>query len=274
MIHDLQKSSLMKRFSAFLLDLVVFLMVFTGIMLLASSVFDYSAYWERYETRPVEIEEEYKVKYEVKALEDYYYISYEEYLTMDERELNNLPTDVRTTFDACYKATQEAIFTDSEMIGLFEILVNLSLAILSISLLISFLLLEFLVPMLFKNGQTIGKKIFSIAVMRSDGVKISSKILFIRTVLGKFTVETMLPIFMFLLLIIGFEPIVCIAVILLIPLIQLVLMITSRTRSLIHDNLSSTVVVDFQSQMIFESVEAKQEYQLRLHKEAADKASY
>jgi hypothetical protein len=35
-------------------------------------------------------------------------------------------------------------------------------------------LLEFLVPYLLKNGQTVGKKMFSLGVMRVDGVKIST----------------------------------------------------------------------------------------------------
>ena len=193
---------------------------------------------------------------------------------MDERELNNLPTDVRTTFDACYKATQEAIFTDREMIGLFEILVNLSLAILSISLLISFLLLEFLVPMLFKNGQTVGKKIFSIAVMRVDGVRVNGVIMFVRSMLGKYTIETMIPVIILIMMRFGVGSIVTLGVVVLILLFEVILVIATKTNSFIHDILSSTVVVDLQSQMIFDSVEAKKEYQLRLHDEEAKNAKY
>jgi hypothetical protein len=38
--------------------------------------------------------------------------------------------------------------------------------------------------------------------------------------------------------------------------------------------LSSTVTVDLASQMIFDSPEAKQEYQLRIHQEDAKNANY
>ena len=62
------------------------------------------------------------------------------------------------------------------------------------------------------------------------------------------------------------------AVILLVLLLQVVLFITTKTNSFIHDSLASTVVVDFQSQMIFDSIEAKNEYILRLHAEDAEKA--
>ncbi len=277
MINDLQKASLMKRLSAFLLDFVLFTMLFSGVLLLTNSIFNFDYYLNRYlEERPNEIIAEYQEKYkdELAKIDDTYYLSYEDYFNISDDDFNALPQEVRNIYDKCYSETQEAIFTDAEMIKSLEILTNSALAMVSISFLIPYLILEFLIPLLFKNGQTLGKKVFAIAVMRNDGVKISPKLLFIRTVLGKFTVETMVPMFMILLFIIGLDPIVCITTILAILLIQLVLLITSKTRALIHDSLSSTVVVDFQSQMIFDSVEEKREYQLRLHKEAVDKAKY
>lgn len=277
MINDLQKASLMKRLSAFLLDFVLFTMLFSGVLLVTNTIFNFDYYLNRYlEERPNEIIAEYQEKYkdELAKIDDAYYLSYEDYFNISDDDFNALPQEVRNIYDKCYSETQEAIFTDTEMIKSLEILTNSALAMVSISFLIPYLILEFLVPLLFKNGQTLGKKVFAIAVMRNDGVKISPKLLFIRTVLGKFTVETMVPMFMILLFIIGLDPIVCITTILAILLIQLVLLITSKTRALIHDSLSSTVVVDFQSQMIFDSVEEKREYQLRLHKEAVDKAKY
>ena len=110
--------------------------------------------------------------------------------------------------------------------------------------------------------------------MRSDCVRISTNVLFIRTILGKYTISTMVPVLMLLALFFGANPIIPLTVILLILLLQVVLLITSKTNSLIHDNLASTVVVDFQSQMIFDSPEALNEYKLRLHREEAEKAEY
>ena len=126
--------------------------------------------------------------------------------------------------------------------------------------------------MFLQNGQTLGKKIFALGVMRTDCVKISPMILFVRTVLGKYTIGTMVPILMLLSLLFGVPPLMPMAVILLVLLLQVVLFITTKTNSFIHDSLASTVVVDFQSQMIFDSIEAKNEYILRLHAEDAEKA--
>lgn len=256
----------MKRFSAFLLDLVLVVIVFTGALFAVSSILDYDSYFTALETRVNEIQESHSIK----EVEQNSLIYFDEYQYMTEEEKLNLPLEVQEVYAAC----TEEIRTDKEYLKLSETIMSLSILMLSISMLAAFILLEFIVPLILKNGQTVGKKIFSIAVMRNDAVKISPVVLFIRAILGKYTIGTMLPIIMLLMLLAGAAPIIPIAIILLVLLLQLVLLITTRTRSLIHDYLSSTVVVDLQSQMIFESAEAKQEYQLRLHKEAAEKANY
>ena len=152
--------------------------------------------------------------------------------------------------------------------------ITLSLLIISLSILFAFVILEFIVPLIFKNGQTVGKKIFSIAIMRADSVRISPAILFVRSILGKYTVGTMIPVIMGMTLIYGIGSIVTLAVAFLIPLFQIILMFVTKTNLTIHDILSSTVAVDIQSQMIFESVEAKQEYLRRIHEEEAKSAKY
>ena len=136
------------------------------------------------------------------------------------------------------------------------------------------MVLEFIVPICLKNGQTIGKKIFSIAVMRTDCVRVSPVVMFMRAILGKYTVETMIPTIIVIMMIFGVGSYVTLAVLFLIFLFQIILVIATKTNSFIHDILSSTVVVDLQSQMIFDSLEAKNEYILRLHSEDAKNAKY
>ena len=266
MMYDLQKASFMKRFSAFLLDFVLLTMVFTGAMLAVSSITNYDTHFNDLESRLTAIQE----KHNIPEIEKTSGVLFNEFQYMFDEEKSALPQDVQDAYNAC---TVE-MNTDKEAIKLYETIMSLSIVIVSISMLIAFMLLEFLVPLLFKNGQTLGKKIFSIAVMRTDGVRISPMVLFIRTILGKYTIGTMVPLVMLLMLLFGSSPIIPMSIILLILIIQAILLITTKTRSLIHDYLSSTVVVDLQSQMIFDSVEARNEYLLKLHKESADKASY
>ena len=46
-------------------------------------------------------------------------------------------------------------------------------------------------------------KIFSIGVMRYDGVRVSPLLMFVRTILGKCTIETLIPLFLIFLLLVG-----------------------------------------------------------------------
>lgn len=266
MIFDLQKASLMKRISAFLLDFILIVMLFTGMMLLVSDITNYDSNLVALENQLISIQE----KYNIPQIEEEYKVKFTDYQYMFENEVAELPQEVQDVFNAC----NEEMNTDGHAIKLYETIMTLSILIVAISMLIAFIILEFVVPLILGNGQTFGKKIFSIAVMRVDGVKITAQVLFIRAILGKYTISTMVPIIMLLTLLFGSTPLMPLIVILAIFLIQIVLLIATKTNSLIHDSLASTVVVDMQSQMIFDSVEAKNEYVLRLHKESVDKADY
>jgi uncharacterized RDD family membrane protein YckC len=259
MIYDIQKASLTKRLSAFLFDFVIMSILVTGCMLMLSVLLDYDGYSTKLEDRLIQIQEDHKIP----SLEAKHKITLNDYQYMTEEEQKALPSELTVSFDACIKALN----TDSEVAKLYAIITNLSLIILSFSILLAYFVLEFAVPLIFKNGQTLGKKIFSLAIIRTDCVAISPMVLFIRTILGKYTVSTMVPVFMLLSLLFGAAPIMPLTVILLVLLLQVVFLATSKTCSLIHDVLASTVVVDIQSQMIFDSVEAKEAYKLRLHEE-------
>ena len=242
-----------KRISAYLLDAILLGMVVVGFAFLLSGIVGYDSYSKELEAAYDRYEAEYGMSFDMTAAE---------YEALDEQQL------------AIFEQASEAFSRDEEVIRVYSMLISLTVLITVFSILAGYLLLEFAVPLFFKNGQTLGKKIFSIALMRSDCVKISPTVLFIRTILGKYTISTMVPALMLLMLLFGAAPIMPLAVILLILLLQVVIMITSKTNSLIHDSLASTVAVDLQSQMIFDSPEALNEYKLRLHREEAEKAEY
>ena len=52
--------------------------------------------------------------------------------------------------------------------------------------------------------------------------------------------------------------------------LQLVLLITTKAKTPVHDLLAHTVCVDFASQMIFETPEAMLEYKKRIHAEKVE----
>ena len=253
MIYDLQKASMLKRVSAFILDAILMIILVTGFMWIISSVLGFAEHSDELDALITGYEEEFGVDFG---------ISSDDYEKFSEAE--------KEYFDSCYGK----VIRDERYAYLSNMIFYSLLTMVSLSLFFSFLILEFIIPLLFKNGQTIGKKIFAIGVMRIDGVKVAPIIMFVRTILGKYTIETMVPAIILLMLHFGVGSYVTLGVVVLIALFELILVIVTKTNSFIHDILSSTVTVDLPSQMIFDSVEAKKEYQLRIHNEEAKHSKY
>ena len=250
---DLQKASMLKRISAFILDVILLAVAITGFAFFLSAVTGFDSYNEKYN----EIEASYAKQYGVD-----FGMTYEEYEALSEEQKKN------------YELASEALSKDTEANRAYGMIINLTLVITSISILLGYLLLEFVVPLIFKNGQTLGKKIFGIALMRNDGVKINTVMLFVRTVLGKYTIETMVPVLVIIMTFFGSAGIIGLVVLLLIVILEIVMLCTTKTRSCIHDVLAYTVAVDMQSQMIFGSVEELLEYKKKLHAEVVADSDY
>lgn len=253
MIQDLQKANMWKRISAYLFDVILLGIVAIGMAFLLSVILGYDSYNQRLDDCYTKYETLYGVDFDITA---------EKYAALSEEEVSR------------YNEASEAMSGDKEANYVYSMIFNLTLIIVTFGILIAYLLLEFMVPMLLKNGQTLGKKIFGVAVMRVDGVRISAPLLFIRTVLGKFTVETMIPVLIVIMLFFGIIGIGGIMIIGLILLTQIVMMIASKTNAPIHDMIANTVTVDMASQMIFDTQEDMIEYKKRVHAEAAQQQEY
>ena len=92
--------------------------------------------------------------------------------------------------------------------------------------------------------------------MRTNGVRINKVSLFIRTFLGKYAIETMIPVLIVIMVFFNSIGIIGPIIVGLIFILEAILMIATKTNSMIHDLLADTVVVDYASQMIYESEEA------------------
>lgn len=110
--------------------------------------------------------------------------------------------------------------------------------------------------------------------MRTNGVKLGGQAHFIRSIIGKYTMETMVPVYIFLMIIFGNLGVIGTALLILILLLEIFTMCYTKTRSTIHDLVSDTVVVDMASQMIFESEEELIAYKTRIHEEEVNKREY
>lgn len=253
MVTDLQKASLWKRMSAGLFDLILLAIVAVGAAALLSLIFGYNTHNQSLSDAYSRYEAEYGVEFQ-----------------MTQEAFDALTQEQKDAYDAAYAA----LTADEDVIYLYNLVLNLTLLITTFGILIAVLLLEFIVPLLLKNGQTLGKKIFGVALMRTDGVKLSPVQLFIRTVLGKFTIEIMIPVYILLMIFFNTIGIIAVAVLGAILVGELLSVVLTRTNSLIHDTIAGTVAVDMASQMIFETPDDKIAYIKRLHAEQSARQEY
>lgn len=240
MAVDLQKASVWKRISAFLFDTIILSILVVGFAFLLSKITHYDSKYDEFSSYYSEYEQKYNVSFGI-----------------TEDEFNALPAKEQERFNEASRA----LSADARVQKSYMLIVNLCIVIISISFLLSYLALEFFVPLYFKNGMTLGKKIFALGVMTKEGIRLPNLLLLARTLLGKYTIETMVPAFIIIMFIFNRAGLAEALIFLAIPLIQLVLIIATRTHTAIHDLIAGTVVVDFPSQRIFESREELIKYQ-------------
>lgn len=272
MICDLQKAGMLKRFSAWILDAILLCVLAAGFFWAISGITGYDGHSAKLE--------EYYTQYETEFGITFDFLSYGvDALTEEERAAYNAMSETEQAAyleaytKTCHEAYQ-AMIANEDMVYTYNMVLQLTILMLCLGIFLARLLLDFVVPLVFGNGQTVGKKIFSLAVMRTGSVRVSAVSMFIRTVLGKYAIETMVPVFivtMWLLGIMGIGGTVIVAVLM---LSQLILIITTPTNSMIHDKLADTVVVEMSSQMIFDSPEDKLAYQKQMAAETAERQTY
>ena len=247
---DLQRAGMWKRLSAALFDSIILFTVIVGMALLLSTALGYDAYVDRLG----ELEQQYGEEFGVD-------------LDITLEELKALSEEERQV----YEAADEAYSQDPDVIYTYNMMLSMAMVIITFAILLGYLLLEFLVPLLLGNGQTLGKKLFGIGVMRIDSVRLPSVLLFARTVLGKFTIGTMIPVYVVIMIIFGRLGMFGTVLIGALLLVQAILFFGTYAHTPIHDKLAGTVTVDLASQMIFDSPEALLEYKKRIHAESTAK---
>lgn len=253
MILDLQKASMWKRISAALFDLILLGIAAVFFAWLLAGAFGIDEHYAVLDERYAHYESLYGVS---RAL------SQDDLDRMTEGEIANV------------NAASEAIASDPEAVHAYNMVIQLIITITSLSIFLAFLLLEFFVPVLLHNGQTLGKKIFGVAVMRTEGVRVNGVCMFIRAILGRYVVETMLPLIILVMIFSGSMGIVGLIIIVALLSSEAVLMVVTRERCLIHDKMADTVCVDLASQMIFPTHEALLAYKTRVHAEEAARQEY
>ena len=236
-----------------MLDAIVLVILAVGCGAALSGALHFSEYNDRVQAAYTQYEEKYDISFE-----------------LTQEEYNTMPSEQKAQFDAAYAA----LIADEEAMYAYNMTIYLSMLITTMGILIAVILLEFVGPMMLGNGQTLGKKVFGLGVMRVDSVRLTTIQLFIRTFLGKFTIEIMVPILLVLALFFNIIGPVGLIVLGGIVLLQVILLGVSKTNSAIHDHLAGTVVIDIASQRIFDTTDDMIEYKKKIAAEKAAKQAY
>ena len=254
MIYDIQKASILKRISAFLLDLIILSIATTGFMFAITAICNYDSYQSNYSDAVKKIEQEQN-------------FSIEQYEKMSEQEKQENSEKLSELL--------KALNADDTVISNYSMIISIQILSVSLGLFLSFLIFEFIVPLIFGNGQSVGKKIFSICVVKRDSVKIDGVVLFIRAMIGKYVIGVMIPLLLVAVFSVGIvNPYIIIVGFFGLLLAQIITFIFSGYHQMLHDVLTVTVVVDKSTQMIFASQEELLEYKKKIHSELAEKAAY
>ena len=256
-MFDTQRASILKRVSAFLLDIILISVLATGFAWLISIIVNYDA-------RSDKLNESYNAYYEAYGIDS----------ELKEEEYNAMTDEEKAAYDQKLKAMEEAMQQDKELQKQFSQVVSLTLLMVSLGIFFAYIILEFVVPLILKNGQTLGKKVFSLAVMRVDGGKVTPFMMFVRTLLGKYTVETMIPVAIIVLILFGSGGIIGITVLGMLTILQIGLFVGTHNHTPIHDLFAQTVVVDLSSQIIFDTEAEMIEAKKQAAQAAAERKTY
>lgn len=124
------------------------------------------------------------------------------------------------------------------------------------SILISGILVYIVMPLILKNGQTVGKKAFGLGLANSDGYKFSNNRLLMR-----FVPFAVVDVSLFFMILVNLY--VVMLIVLIVFLVSFALAMSSPKRMSLHDLTGRTLVVDLKSSVLFSTVEEEEAYVLK-----------
>lgn len=280
-MFELRKIGIVRRISAWFLDAILLAVLTTGFMFLISLICNFNHEQDLANSYYAEWED-FRKEY-IGGVASYYGFTYE--ASGENQENYTITKDGETSsLEAVVKELDASKGGDSETAAAYEKYLTLTpvakvnaqyqyvytllFTMLSVGLLLAYLVLEFILPIIFKNGQTVGKKVFSICLVRPNCVKIPVLSLFVRTFVGKYAIETMFPVALMFMFFFGGLGILSLVLTAAILLLNIILFFATKNRTPIHDIFAYTVAADMKLQMIFQSEEELVEKKTLQHEEA------
>ena len=284
-IYEIRKATVFKRIAAFIFDALIFVILWSGVFILSESLsVGFKEASQLYTEKCLEHNLSHEVETsdgvkgtQVWVVEEFLKSEYAptECLIPEDAETNNLEIS-----DSCMQAYENFMKKNNEAFGKDEVAVKAysdvllyRLSFFSIATLTSSLILNFALPLIFKNGQTVGKKILHIAVLSNNGIRIKNWQVFARAILGGFAIELM-PIMLYLAAPGAFSYALTLAVV--VAIVNLFLFMLTKNRTMIHDFIAGSIVINLDTTVVIDSLDERKQRieEERLARESSSTISY
>lgn len=144
--------------------------------------------------------------------------------------------------DDVENSTLEAFKSDESVLALAQDITTLQIIQISFDLFVSEILVFFVLPLIFKNGQTLGKKLMRLGLVNSKGLKVANWAVFARFIIGIYAVESIISV-------LTFSPVPL--------LLSFLIALFTKKKTALHDLIAGTRVIDIDKTIIFETFEEK-----------------
>ena len=241
-IYEPKTPKAIKRFAAWFIDIILILVVATGIALFTSLVYGYDNYNNVCHQK--------EVQYEV------YVESPEGTMEFDGKKYI-LCTDLESVSDEEATARYTALYQDEEYKEAYSKRSVGQVIVITSGIVGSLLIFELIVPLVLKHGRTIGMKFFDIGYVTDDGIDVDFKTVFVRFLFGKVVIGALVPYSGLMLSIMMPTEYTILGLIALIgvPVLNLLLLYTTPEKRGIHDFLAKCVPCDNSCQIYFDNIE-------------------
>ena len=231
-----------KRIAAWIVDIILIIIVATGIALFTSLIYGY----DDYNNKCYEKNIEYGIYVEDPTgeieFDDKKYVVYnelegsteEEYLKRIEER--NKDVEFREAYSKM--SAGQVLIVTSGIVG-------------------SVMIFELIIPLCLKHGRTIGMKFFDIGYVTDEGIDVDFKTVFIRFLFGKLVVGGLIPYsgLMLALLMPTQYTLVGLVALIGVPVLNLILLFTTPEQRGIHDFIAKCIPVDNTCQIYFKTTE-------------------
>ena len=260
-IYTPKTPKLIKRLAAWFIDLILILVVATGVALLTSVAYGYDNYNQTCYQK--------EIQYGI-YLEDP-----DGKITIDEKKYT-ICYEVEGISKEEASKRYEELYKDLEYREAYTKRSSGQVIIITSAIVVSLTIFELIVPLILKHGRTIGMKFFDIGYVTDEGIDMDFKTQFVRFLFGKLVVGALIPyagINLALLMPTQYTIVGIVSVVGVIGLNIFLLFMTPEKRG-VHDYIAKCVPCDNSCQIYFKTIEELNKAKAEEKRNKTEKKTY